>query len=269
MLLNDGNAGTVERDTDSGEERVEEDESNTQEKTVTEESNKLNTRSFGSQEENKEFQSEEVQKDVALTAISSSALNTEKALETEQENEDESPVSRIHSQILELTRKISLPETGLLNLIRATEEAENEAKRQREGTVASSLSKESIIRHALADYGSSEVSIFEALKSAVHQDPKQSVLALNPNDFVSKTSTIPSKTMLHGDEVVKTTSDEVDTGTRKDQVAAPLKSDSTMVDGNVQIPTAGELPKLEDKERTDARRSQETSDRDFLGKKSA
>ena len=267
MLLNDGNAGTAERDSDSGEERVEEDESNTQEKTVTEESNKLNTRSFGSQEENKEFQSEEVQKDVALTAISSSALNTEKALETEQENEDESPVSRIHSQILELTRKISLPETGLLNLIRATEEAENEAKRQREGAVASSLSKESIIRHALADYGSSEVSVFEALKSAVRQDPKQSVLVLNPD--VSKTSTIPSKTMVHADEVVKTTSNEVDTGTRKDQVAAPLKSDSTMVDGNVQIPTAGELPKLEDKERTDARRSQETSDRDFLGKKSA
>ncbi|XP_015759885.1 PREDICTED: uncharacterized protein LOC107339154 [Acropora digitifera] len=262
MLLNDGNAGTAERDSDSGEEGVEEDESNTQEKTVTEESNKLNTRSFGSQEENKEFQSEEVQKDVALTAISSSALNTEKALETEQENEDESPVSRIHSQILELTRKISLPETGLLNLIRATEEAENEARRQREGAVASSLSKESIIRHALAGYGSSEVSVFEALKSAVHQDPKQSVLVLNPD--VSKTSTIPSKTMVHGDEVVKTTSNEVDTGTRKDQVAVPLKSDSTMVDGNVQIPTAGELPKLEDKERTDARRSQETSDRDFL-----
>lgn len=267
MLLNDGKAGTAERDSDSGEEGVEEDESNTQEKTVTEESNKLNTRSFGSQEENKEFQSEEGQKDVALTAISSSALKTEKALETEQENEDESPVSRIHSQILELTRKLSLPETGLLNLIRATEEAENEAKRQREGAVASSLSKESIIRHALADYGSSEVSVFEALKNAVRHDPKQSVLVLNPD--VSKTSTVPSKTMLHGDEVVKITSDEVDTGTRKDRVAAPLKSDSTMVDGNVQIPTAGELPKLEDKERTDARRSQETSDRDFLGEKSA
>lgn len=262
MLLKDGNTGTAERDSDSGEEGLEEDESNTQEKTVTEESNKLNTRSFGSQEENKEFQSEEIQKDVGLTAISSSALNTEKVLETEQENEDESPVSRIHSQILELTRKISLPETGLLNLIRATEEAENEAKCQREGTVASSLSKESIIRHALADYGSSKVSVFEALKSAVRQDPKQSVLVLNPD--VSKTSTLLSKTMLHGDEVVKTTSDEVDTGTRKDQVAAPLKSDSTMVDGNVQIPTAGALPKLEDKERTDARRSQETSDRDFL-----
>lgn len=268
MLLNDGNAGTAERDSDSGEEGLEEDESNTQEKTIiAEEINKLSTTSFGSQKENKEFQSEEIQKDVGLTAITSSALNTQKALEREPENEDESPVSRIHSQILELTRKISLPEAGLLNLIRATEEAENEAKRQREGAVTSSLSKESIIRHAMADYGSSEISVFEALKSAVCQDPKQSVPFPNPD--VSKTSTIPSNNMLHGDEVVKSTSTEVDTGTSKDQVAAPLKSDNTVVDGNVRIPTAGELPRLEDKERTDARRSQETSDRDFLGEKSA
>ena len=272
MLLNDGNAGTAEGDSDSGEEGLEEDESNTQEKTVTEESNKLSTTEktvvgFDSQKENKQGESEDIQKDDGLTAISSSALNTEKVLEREQENEDESPVSRIHSQILELTRKLSLPETGLLNLIRATEEAENEAKRQREGAVASSPLKESMLRRAMADYGSLELSFYEALKSAAHQDPKQSALVPNPD--VSKTSAIPGKTMLHGDDVVKTTSNVVGTVTKKDQVTAQLKSDSTVVDGNVQIQTAGELPKMEDKEITDARRSQETNDRDFSGEKLA
>lgn len=67
--------------------------------------------------------------EVLKTSISAPALASGRVA---VDSEEDSAINRIHSEILELTRRISQPEVGLLNLIRATEEAENEAKRLQE-----------------------------------------------------------------------------------------------------------------------------------------
>ncbi|XP_068717425.1 uncharacterized protein [Montipora capricornis] len=241
-----------------------------QEKRATEESHEYRTTEISvdyeiqetkEEGENTEAQSEDKQEDAVLVTTSSPALNIEEKQIVEQESEDESPVSRIHSQILELTRKISLPETGLLNLIRATEEAENESKKQREGVVASSLSKDSLLRRAMGDHGSSDFKLYRSLRNSLHQDPKQAF----SNPSLSKTSAPGDKTKLQVDDLAPKTSVEMesfDTDARKEKLSTVLKSDSVVEDGNANIQVAAELPKTEGKE--DTGRSRETTKRDQI-----
>lgn len=203
-------------------------------------------------------------KEVREVTESSLALDSEKLHVDDRCQEDESPINRIHSEILELTRKLSLPETGLLNLIRATEEAENEAKRQSEAAVAASPSKESLLLRAMAEHGSTDFSVYGALRGTSPRDPK--ALSTSPSK-VPKTPVVPSSTNLQREAGGETSIENESLNTspsRKDR-GATMNSES-VVTGDVasQIQRADDLSKTAGKE-TEAKRSEVTSDRDLLG----
>ena len=204
-------------------------------------------------------------KDVGVVAASSSALDTEKQqTEERDEEEDESPISRIHSEILALTRKISLPEAGLLNLIRATKEAENEAKRQNEAAVASSPSKESMLLRALAEHGSADFSVYGAFRGVSSRDAKQS--STNPSK-VSKTPAVGSKAKWQNEEGEKTSTkkESVSTSPRQDRTVTMNSESVAMGEATGQVQTADDLSKTVGKEIDTRLRSEGTSDRDLLG----
>ena len=202
-------------------------------------------------------------KEVREASESSLALDSEKLHADDRCQEDESPINRIHSEILELTRKLSLPETGLLNLIRATEEAENEAKRQSEAAIAASPSKESLLLRAMAEHGSTDFSVYGALRGMSPRDPK--ALSTSPSK-VPKTPVVPSSTNLQSEAGGKASieNESLNTSPRKDR-GATMNSES-VVTGDVasQMQRADDLSKTAGKE-TEAKRSEVTSDRDLPG----
>lgn len=215
----------------------------------------------GKSEEQKD---EDKEKAVGVATASSSALDTDKLQMEETDGEYESPINRIHSEILELTRKISLPEAGLLNLIRATEEAENEAKKQQEAAAASSPSKESLLLRAIAEHGSADFSLYGAVSGVSTRDPKQS----STSPWVSKTPAVGSKPKLQNEEGGKTSVPEREgfsTSPRKDRTVTLNGESVTAGDANVQAQAAEELSRTAGKE-TETRRSETTTDRDMLGK---
>lgn len=214
----------------------------------------------------KEQKAEEKERDFGLAAAAASwpVLETDKVKAEEQDGEEDSPVNRIHSEILELTRKISLPEVGLLNLIRATEEAENEAKRQQEAAAGSSPSRESFLLRAMAEHGGMDFSLHGGLKGVTRRDPKQSC---SPSPWVPKTPIVGSKTRSQNDEGGKTSTAEKEsfsTSPRKDRTVT-LNSEGVATDVVAKPQTADELVKTAGKGPTETRRSLATTDRDMLG----
>lgn len=210
-----------------------------------------------------ELEDADAGKEAREVTESSLALDSEKLHGDDRCQEDESPINRIHSEILELTRKLSLPETGLLNLIRATEEAENEAKRQSEAAVAASLSKESLLLRAIAEHGSTDFSVYGALRGTSPRDPK--ALSTSPSK-VPKTPVVPSSTNLQNEVGGKTSieNESLNTSPRKDK-AATINSESVVTgDVALQIQRADNLSKTAVKE-TEVKTSEVTSDRDLLG----
>lgn len=213
----------------------------------------------GPDEENQE---ENTEKDFEEVKISLSAHDAEEVkTEGTADGEEDSPINRIHSEILELTRRISMPEAGILNLIRATEEAENEAKRQNEASAAaSSPSKESLLLRAMAEHGSTDFSIQGAFRSFSSHDPKQA--SASP----SKSPAIGSKAKLLSDEGSKTSvaeKESLSTSPRKDRTVTVNSEMTVPGDVNVKSQTTEELPQTAGKG-TETRRS-EVTDRDMLG----
>lgn len=176
---------------------------------------------------------------------------------------EDSPINRIHSEILELTRKISMPEAGILNLIRATEEAENEAKRQQEvSAAASSLSKESLLLKAMAGHGSADFSIQGAFRGLSPRDLKQT----STSPYVSKTPAVTSKAKLQSEEGGKASvgdKESLGTSPQKDRTITTNSEIGAPGDVSVKLQTAEELPQTAGKG-TETRRS-EVTDRDMLG----
>lgn len=179
------------------------------------------------------------------------------------DGEEDSPINRIHSEILELTRKISMPEAGILNLIRATEEAENEAKRQQEvSAAASSLSKESLLLKAMAEHGSADFSIQGAFRGLSPRDLKQT----STSPYVSKTPAVTSKAKLQSEEGGKASvgdKESLGTSPQKDRTITTNSEIGAPGDVSVKLQTAEELPQTAGKG-TETRRS-EVTDRDMLG----
>ena len=211
-----------------------------------------------SQEENTEKDFEEVK--ISLSSHSKDELKTQGSTH----GEEDSPINRIHSEILELTRRISMPEAGILNLIRATEEAENEAKRQNEAaTAASSPSKESLLLRAMAEHGSTDFSIQGGFRGLTPRDPKQA----SSSPSVSKSPTVGAKAKLQSDEGGKTSvaeKESLSTIPRKDTTVT-LNSEVGVPPGDIIVkpPTTEELPQTAGKG-TETRKS-EVTDRDMLG----
>lgn len=179
------------------------------------------------------------------------------------DGEEDSPINRIHSEILELTRKISMPKAGILNLIRATEEAENEAKRQQEvSAAASSLSKESLLLKAMAEHGSADFSIQGAFRGLSPRDLKQT----STSPYVSKTPAVTSKAKLQSEEGGKASvgdKESLGTSPQKDRTITTNSEIGAPGDVSVKPQTAEELPQTAGKG-TETRRS-EVTDRDMLG----
>ena len=146
------------------------------------------------QDENEKAEKHFITSEVLKTSISAPALVSGKMA---VDSEEDSPINRIHSEILELTRRISQPEVGLLNLIRATEEAENEAKRLQEMASAASPARESLLLRAMAERGGTGFSIQGALRGLSPRDPKQ----LTSTSPMMPKPPIPAiKTKLQSDE---------------------------------------------------------------------
>lgn len=203
---------------------------------------------------------ENTEKDFQAVKTSFSTHDVEDA-KAEKTDEDSS-IDRIHSEILELARKISMPEAGILNLIRATEEAENEAKRQQEAGVAASPSKESLLLKAMAGHGSAAFSIQGAFHGLSSRDIKQT----STSPYVSKTQAITKKPTLQGDEGGKTSLGEKEslgTGAKKDKTIAMNSEVGAPGDISVKPETAEEQLQTSGKG-TETRKS-EMIDRDMLG----
>ena len=200
---------------------------------------------------------------VVKTSFSTHDLEDTKTEGTE--GEEGSPINRIHSEILELTRKISLPEAGILNLIRATEEAENEAKRQQETTVAAlSPSKESLLQlWARTGHGSGDFSIQGAFRGLPPRDLKQT----STSPYVSKTpAAVTRKATLPSDEGGKVSvcdKEGLEKSPQKDRIITMNNEMGAPGDVSVKPQTAEELPQTAGKG-TEARKS-EMTDRDLLG----
>ena len=195
------------------------------------------------------------------------SLSTHDAEEVKTEGTtdgEDSPINRIHSEILELTRKISMPEAGILNLIRATEEAENEAKRQNEAAAAAaSPSKESLLLRAMAEHGGSDFSIHGAFRGLSSRDPKQS----SASPWVSKSPAASSKAKLQSDEGGKVSvaeKESVSTSPKKDRTVTVNSEMTVPGDVNVKSQSTEELPQTAGKG-TETGRS-EITDREMLGK---
>lgn len=173
----------------------------------------------------------------------------------DQEMEEESPINRIHSEILEMTRKLSLPEKGLLNLIRAAEEAENEAKRQQEAAVTASPSKERLLLHAMAEQVNTDFSLYGAFKGVTSHDSKQ---LSNPR--TSRTTAVSSKTKLQNEgETADAEKESLSTSPRKDKAIA-LNGEGPVGDTSAVAQEASELPNAAGKEI-----ERITIERDLLG----
>ena len=208
---------------------------------------------------------ENTEKDFQVSVVDTS-FSTHDVEDTKTEGtegEGDSPINRIHSEILELTRKISMPEAGILNLIRATEEAENEAKRQQEAAVAaSSPSKESLLLWAMAGHGSGDFSIQGAFSGLSPRDLKQ----ISTSPLVSKSPAVTRKATLQSDEGGKASvgdKENLGTSTKKD-ITVTLNSEmGAPGDVSVKPQKAEELPQTADKG-TETRKS-EMTERDMLG----
>lgn len=214
----------------------------------------------------KEVQQEEnTAKDfeVSVVKTSFSTHDVEDAMTEGTEGEEDSPINRIHSEILELTRRISMPEAGILNLIRATEEAENEAKRQQEVAAAAlSPSKESLLLWAMAGHGSGDFSIQGAFRGLSPRDLKQ----MSTSPYVSKTPAVTRKATLQSDEGGKASvgdKESLDTSPKKDKTITMNSEMGAPGDVSVKPQTAEELPQTAGKG-TETRKS-EMTDRDMLG----
>lgn len=158
-----------------------------------------------------------------------------------------------------------MPEAGILNLIRATEEAENEAKRQQEiAASALSPSKETLLLWARAGHGSGDFSIqgaFRGLSSL--RDLKQT----SSSPYVSKTpAAVARKATLPSDEGGKVSvgdKEGLDTSPKKDRMITMNSEMGAPGDMSVKPQTAEELPQTAGKG-TETRKS-EMTDRDMLG----
>lgn len=146
------------------------------------------------QDENEKAEKHFITSEVLKSSISAPALASGKMA---VDSEEDSPINRIHSEILELTRRISQPEVGLLNLIRATEEAENEAKRLQEMASAASPARESLLLRAMAERGGTGFSIQGALRGLSPRDPKQ---LTSTSPMMPKPPVPAVKTKLQSDE---------------------------------------------------------------------
>ena len=200
--------------------------------------------------------------DFVEVKTSLSVHDVEKLQTESTDGEMDSPINRIHSEILELTRRISLPEAGILNLLRATEEAENEAKRQLEAAASSSPSKESLLLRAMAEHGSTDFSIHGAFRGLSSRDAKQT----STSPWAAKAPAVSSKTKLQGDEGGKASVAEKEsfsTSPRKDRTITMNSEMGASGDVNAKPQTAEELPQTAGKG-TETRKSEGT-DRDMLG----
>ena len=211
-------------------------------------------------------QEENTEKDFQISVVktSVSAHDGEDTKTEGTKEEEDSPINRIHSEILELTRKISLPEAGILNLIRATEEAENEAKRQQETAVAAlSPSKESLLLWARAGHGSGDFSIQGAFSGLSPRDLKQT----STGPYVSKTPAAATrKATLPSDERGKVSVGDkksLDTSPKKDRMITMSSEMDALGDVSVKPQTGEEVPHTAGKG-TETRKS-EMTDRDMLG----
>lgn len=209
---------------------------------------------------------ETTEKDFQVSVVNTS-FSTHDVEDTKTEGtegEEDSPINRIHSEILELTRKISKPEAGILNLIRATEEAENEAQRQQETAVAAlSPSKESLLLWARAGHGGRDFSIQGAFRGLSPRDLKQT----STSPYVSKTpAAVTSKAPLLSDEGGKVSvgdKESLDTSSKKDRMNTMNSDMGGPGDVSVKPQTGEELPQTAGKG-TETRKS-EMTDRDMLG----
>ena len=202
------------------------------------------------------------EKDFQAVKTSFSTHDVEVAKAEKTDAEEDSSTDRIHSEILELARKISMPETGILNLIRATEEAEIEAKRQQEAGVAAPPSKESLLLKAMAGHGSADFSIHGAFHGLSSRDVKQT----STSPYVSKPHAITKKATLQGDEGGKSflgDKESLGTGPKKDKTIAMSSEVGAPGDVSVKPETAEEQLQTSGKG-TETRKS-EIIDRDMLG----
>lgn len=205
---------------------------------------------------------ENTEKDFQAVKTSFSTHDVEDAKAEKTDAEEDSSIDRIHSEILELARKISMPEAGILNLIRATEEAENEAKRQQEAGVAASPSKESLLLKAMAGHGSADFSIHGAFHGLSSRDVKQT----STSPYVSKTQASTKKAALQGDEGGKTSlgdKESLGTGPKKDKTIAMSSEVGAPGGASVKPETSEEQLQTSGKG-TETRKS-EMIDRDMLG----
>lgn len=205
---------------------------------------------------------ENTEKDFQAVKTSFSTHDVEDAKAEKTDAEEDSSIDRIHSEILELARKISMPEAGILNLIRATEEAENEAKRQQEAGVAASPSKESLLLKAMAGHGSADFSIHGAFHGLSSRDVKQT----STSPYVSKTQASTKKAALQGDEGGKTSlgdKESLGTGPKKDKTIA-MSSEVGAPGGTSVKPETSEEQLQTSGKGTETRKS-EMIDRDMLG----
>lgn len=205
---------------------------------------------------------ENTEKDFQAVKTSFSTHDVEDAKAEKTDAEEDSSIDRIHSEILELARKISMPEAGILNLIRATEEAENEAKRQQEAGVAASPSKESLLLKAMAGHGSADFSIHGAFHGLSSRDVKQT----STSPYVSKTQASTKKAAMQGDEGGKTSlgdKESLGTGPKKDKTIAMSSEVGAPGGASVKPETSEEQLQTSGKG-TETRKS-EMIDRDMLG----
>ena len=214
-----------------------------------------------------EVHPEETTEKVFQVSVVNTSFSTHDVEDTKTEGtegEEDSPINRIHSEILELTRKISMPEAGILNLIRVTEEAENEAQRQQETAVAAlSPSKESLLLWARAGHGSGDFSIQGAFRGLSPRDLKQT----STSPYVSKTpAAVTRKATLLSDEGGKVSvgnKESLDTSPKKDRMNTMNSEMGGPSDVSVKPQTGEELPQTAGKG-TETRKS-EMTDRDMLG----
>lgn len=208
----------------------------------------------------KDENTEKYFEEVLKTSFSAPVVLT--SLSDRMGSDEDSPINRIHSEILELTRRISQPEAGLLNLIRATEEAENEAKRQQELAAAASPSRESLLLRAMAEHGATDFSIQGALRGLSSRDPK---LLTSTSPIAPKTPAPINKTKLQSDDRGKpavTEKESLSTSPRKDRGVMLNSEISAHAESNIKPQTA-ELPQAAGKG-TETRRS-EVAETDMLG----
>ena len=218
-----------------------------------------NTDNAGTDEVHKE---ENTEKDFQAVETPFSTHDVEDVKTDGTDVKEHSPISRIHFEILELTRKISMPEAGILNLIRATEEAENEAKRQQEAGIVASSSKESLLLRAMAGHGSADFSIQGSFRGLSPRDLKQ----ISASPYVSKTQATTRKATLQSDEGGKAPvgdKESLSTSPEKDRTVTMNSQIGAPGDASVKPQTAEELPQTAGNG-TETRKS-EVTDRDTLG----